>query len=168
MASRVLGVALLAAVPTFVSAQAGTPADCPVGKPVKVLPSVIPAIGQSPFWAATGGKPVAWGGPGEPVRVLWLRDVAVKGATLLSGKARTGSARPTFAASMYGNRELRFKLDGLGEKPKGVKDADLLKFAFHWTFVWFPEAGCYEIAARVGSQQSLIYFDVVSSGKKTT
>jgi hypothetical protein len=168
MTSRVLGVALLAAVPLLGLAQAGAPSDCPTGKPVKVLPSVIPAIGQSPFWAATGGKPIAWGGPGEPVRVLWLRDVAVKGAVLLSGKARTGSARPTFAASLYGNRELRFKLDGLGDKPKGVKDADLLKYAFHWTFVWFPEAGCYEIAARVGSQQSLIYFDVVSSGKKTT
>jgi hypothetical protein len=168
MTSWVLGVALLAAVPTVVSAQAGTSSDCPVGKPVKVLPSVIPAIGQSPFWAATGGKPLAWEGSGSPVRVLWLRDVAVKGATFLSGKARTGTARTTFAATMYGNRELRFKLDGLGDKPKGVKDSDLLKYAFHWTFVWFPEPGCYEMAARVGSQQSLIYLEVVSSGKKTT
>jgi hypothetical protein len=185
MTSWVLGVALLAAVPSIldqgsapdpelqrdaaaVKAQPGQPAECPAGKPVKVLPSVVPALGQSPLWAATGGKPLAWESAGSPIRVLWLRDVAVKGAAMLSGKARTGTAKTTFAASMYANREMRYKLDGLGDKPKGVKDADLLKFAFHWTFVWFPEPGCYEITARVGSQQSLIYLEVVSAGKKTT
>jgi hypothetical protein len=150
------------------AAQAGAPSECPSGKPVKVLPSVIPALGQSPMWAATGGKPLPWDGPGQPARVLWLRDVAVKGAAMLSGKARTGTARVQFASSMYANREMRFKLDGLGDKPKGIKEADLLKYAFHWTFVWFPEPGCYEITARVGSQQSLIYLEAVSSGKKTT
>lgn len=183
MAFGVLGVALLAAAPsvsgssslleprrgpTVALAQAGPPTECPAGKPVKVVPSVVPALGQSPLWAATSGKPLAWEGPGQPARVLWLRDVAVKGAAMLSGKARTGSAKATFAANMYGNREMRFKLDALGDKPKGVKEADLLKVSFHWTFVWFPEPGCYEIAARVGSQQSLIYLDVVSPGKKTT
>jgi hypothetical protein len=153
--------------PVTSAAQAGAPVDCQSVKPARVLPNVVPALGQSPMWAATGGKPLAWEGPSQPVRVLWLRDVAVKGAAFLSGKTRTGR-KATFAGSMYANQEPRFKLDGLGEKPKGIKEADLQKYAFHWTFVWFPEPGCYEIAARVGSQQSLIYLDVTPSAKKTT
>jgi hypothetical protein len=159
----VLGLTLLAAPATV----AGSPEECPSGKPVRVLPSVVPALGQSPVWAATGGRPLAWEGPNHEVRVLWLRDVAVKGAGFLSGKARTGRAKVTFATSLYGNREGRFKLDGLGDKPKGVKEADLKKFAFHWTFVWFPEPGCYEITARVGREQSLIYLDVAPAKKGT-
>jgi hypothetical protein len=159
----VLGVSLLAA-----SAVQAPPDECPSGKAVRVLPNVIPALGQSPLWAATGGKPLPWDGPTYPIRVLWLRDVAVKGAVFLSGKVRTGRARTTFATSLYGNQELRLKLDDLGAKPKGIKDADLQKYGFHWTFVWFPEAGCYEITARVGSQQSLIYLHIVPSAKKTT
>ncbi|MGH9330437.1 MAG: hypothetical protein ACRD09_08345 [Vicinamibacterales bacterium] len=160
----VLGFTLLAAATTV----SDSPEECPSGKPVRVLPSVIPVLGQSPIWAATGGKPLAWDGSNQPVRVLWLRDVAVRGAAQLSGKARTGRARATFAASMYANQEMRFKLDGLGDRPKGIKEADLQKYAFHWTFVWFPEPGCYEITARVGSQQSLIYLAVTPSAKKTT
>lgn len=160
----VLGVTLLASAATV----AASPEECPTGKPVRVLPSVIPALGQGPLWAATGGKPLAWDGSHQPVRVLWLRDVAVKGASYLSGKARTGRARATFATSLYANQEMRFKLNGLGDKPKGIKEADLQRYAFHWTFVWFPEPGCYEITARVGSRQSLIYLEVTPSAKKTT
>jgi hypothetical protein len=163
MNSLVLGLTLLAA-----TSVAAAPEECPSGRPVRVIPNVVPALGQSPLWAATGGRPIAWEGPNEPARVLWLRDLAVKGPAFLSGKARTGRAKPGFARSMYANREARFKLDDLGDKPKGVKDADLLKYAFHWTLVWFPEPGCYEITARVGREQSVIHLEVAPAPKKST
>jgi hypothetical protein len=159
----VLSLTLLAATTTV----AGSPEECSSGRPVRVIPNVIPALGQSPIWAATGGRPIPWETPNEPARVLWLRDLAVKGAALLTGKARTGRARPGFAKTLLATREPRFKLDERGDKPTGIKDADLKKYAFHWTFVWFPEPGCYEITARVGQQQSVIYLQVVE-GKKGT
>jgi hypothetical protein len=50
----------------------------------------------------------------------------------------------------------------------GLNDTDLRTYAFNWTFVWFPSPGCYEIAARVGSQQSVIYLKVAPAAKKRT
>lgn len=159
----VLGITLLAT-----TAPADMQDPCSAGRPARIIPNVVPALGQSPMWAATGGKPIDWEGPAAPTRVLWLRDVAVKGAAFLSGKLSgkesTGAAR--FATSLYGNREPRLRLDHLGVKPTGIKDADLQKYAFHWTFVWFPSQGCYEITGRVGSQQSVIYLNVAPAAKK--
>jgi hypothetical protein len=158
----VLGLTLLAAT------SAVSPEECSSSRPVRVIANVVPALGQSPLWAATGGKPLAWEGPHTPVRVLWLRDIGVKGAAFLSGKARSGRAKVEFARSEYANREARYKLDDLGDKPKGVKDVDLQKYAFHWTLVWFPEPGCYEITARVGREQSTVYLEVAPAPKKST
>jgi hypothetical protein len=157
----VLGIAVLA---TAASASAQTQDPCKGGRPVRLISNLVPAVGQSPLWAATGGKPLEWVAK-EPVRVLWLRDVTARGAGFLSGKlAGQGSpaaAKPRFATAMLGTREERLKLDFIGAKPPGIKDADLQKYAFHWTFVWFPSPGCYEITGRVGSAQSLIYLNVV-------
>ena len=156
----VLGITVLAAA----SAPTDMQDACPSGHPARLVSNVVPAIGQSPIWAATGGKPLDWEGPRTPVRILWLRDVAAKGAAFLSGKQHVtgaGTAAPaTFATSLYGSREQRIKLDFIGEKPKGIKDADLQKYAFHWTFVWFPSAGCYAITGQVGMQKSVIYVNV--------
>ena len=164
----VLGVAVLATA----SAAADMQDACPSGKPARLVSNVVPAIGQAPIWAATGGKPLEWEGPRTPVRVLWLRDVTAKGAAFLSGKQHTtgatpAGAPPTFATSMYGSREQRLKLDFIGEKPKGIKDADLQKYMFHWTFVWFPSAGCYAITGQVGTQKSVIYLNVAPPSAKT-
>jgi hypothetical protein len=163
----VLGITLLATASALTDIQD----SCPSGRPARLVANVVPALGQSPMWAATGGKPLDWEGPRTPVRVLWLRDVGAKGAAFLSGKQHTGGASPasanaTFATSLYGSREQRLKLDHIGEKPKGIKDADLQKYAFHWTFVWFPSAGCYAITGQVGSQKSVIYLTVAPPAKK--
>jgi hypothetical protein len=162
----VLGITFL----TTTAAPTGMQGPCPTGRPVRLISNVVPAVGQSPMWAATGGKPIEWTGPKEPVRVLWLRDVAAKGIAFLSGKLSskdpTAGSKVTLATSLYGTREQRLQLDHLGSKPAGIKDADLRKYAFHWTFIWFPTAGCYEITGRVGSQQSVIYLNVVPAAKK--
>ena len=161
----VLGVTLLASAPTDMQDS------CPAGRPVRLVSNVVPALGQSPMWAATGGKPIDWEGPRTPSRVLWLRDVAAKGPAFLSGKQTGGAstaANATFSTSLYGSREQRIKLDYIGEKPKGIKDADLQKYAFHWTFVWFPSPGCYAITGQVGSQKSVIYLNVATPAKKGT
>lgn len=163
-----LGITLLATM----SAPADMQDSCPAGRPTRLISNLLPALGQSPMWAATGGKPIDWAGPGEPARVLWLRDVAVKGAAFLSGKLAgkesPAAAKVGFAASLYANREPRLKLDHIGAKPAGIKDADLQKYAFLWTFVWFPSPGCYEITGSVGSQKSVIYLKVVPAAKKGT
>ena len=148
--------------------------SCQSARPVRLTPSVIPVIGQSPMWAATGGKPLVWEGPMSPVRLLWLRDVAARGPAFLSGKIASGDpaaatkTNVSFATSMYGGREPRLKLDHIGDKPAGIKDADLQKYAFHWTFVWFPSPGCYAITGSVGSQKSVIFLNVAPAPKKTT
>lgn len=164
----VLGITLLATP----SAPADMQDPCPAGRPARIISNVVPVIGQSPMWAATGGKPIDWEGPTTPARVLWLRDVAVKGAAFLSGKPSgkesATAAKVGFATSLYGSREQRLKLDHIGVRPTGIKDADLQKYAFHWTFIWFPSPGCYEITGRVGSQQSVIYLNVVPAAKKRT
>jgi hypothetical protein len=165
----VLGLALLTTIP----APADMQDPCAAGRPTRLITNLVPVLGQSPIWAATGGKPLEWAGPGEPTRVLWLRDVKVMGAAFLSAKLSGKQAAPAatkvgFATSLYANREPRIKLDHIGAKPPGIKDADLQKYAFNWTFIWFPSAGCYEITGRVGSQQSLVYLKVVPSAKKGT
>lgn len=165
MLTWVLGIALLT------TQTAGAQDACPAGRPARLVSNVIPALGQSPMWAATGGKPLTWEGPRTPIRVLWLRDVTAKGPAFLAGKPfgpTAGAANPTFATSMYGARESRLKLDYLGDKPNGIKDADLKKYSFHWTFVWFPGPGCYAMTGSVGSQKSVIYLNVVGPAKKTT
>ena len=153
---------------TFLATAPDMQESCPAGRPVRLVSNVVPALGQSPLWAATGGKPIEWEGPRTPARLLWLRDVGVKGPAFLSGKQAGGAATAAFGTSLYGNREQRIKLDFIGEKPKGIKDADLQKYAFHWTFVWFPTAGCYAITGQVGTQKSVIYLNVAPPAKKGT
>jgi hypothetical protein len=169
MTPWILGLTLLTA-----SAAADAQDACPSGKPVRLVSNVIPAIGQSPMWAATGGKPLTWENATTPIRVLWLRDVTARGPGFLSAPA-SPSAKPakgapsaTFATSMYGSRQPRLTLDAIGDKPAGIKDADLKKYAFHWTFMWFPSPGCYAITGSVGSQKSVVYLNVTASGKKGT
>src|SRR5262245_35476814 len=94
----VLSVTVLATAPDMQE-------SCPAGRPVRLVSNVVPALGQSPLWAATGGKPVEWEGPRTPARVLWLRDVGVKGPAFLSGKQAGGTATAAFGSSLYGNRE---------------------------------------------------------------
>jgi hypothetical protein len=161
----VLGITLL----TPISAPADMQAPCQAGRTSRLISNLVPAIGQSPMWAATGGKPLDRESAGAPVRVLWLRDVNVMGPAFLTGKL-TGKepavAKVSFATSLYANREPRIKLDHIGAKPAGIKDADLRKYAFLWTFMWFPSPGCYEITGRVGSQQSVVFLNVVPAAKK--
>src|SRR5512145_875497 len=101
----VLGITVLATA----SASTDMQDACPSGRPARLVSNVVPAIGQSPIWAATGGKPIDWEGPRTPARILWLRDVGAKGAGFLSGKQHItggGTAAPaTFATSLYGSRE---------------------------------------------------------------
>jgi len=168
MISWVLGLTVLAAT----SAPARMQDSCPAGRPTRIISNLVPVLGQSPMWAATGGKSIDWEGPSMPSRVLWLRDVNVKGPAFLSGKLSSkesaAAAKVGFATSLYAAREQRIKLDHIGVKPGGIKEADLRKFVFNWTFVWFPSPGCYEITARVGSAQSVIYLKVAPAAKKTT
>ena len=166
MTPWILGLTLLTAAPADVQDA------CPSGKPVRLVSNVIPALGQSPVWAATGGKPLTWENASTPIRVLWLRDANARGPAFLSGallgKGGKGSPTATFATSMYGSRQPRLPLDQIGDKPAGIKDADLKKYAFHWTFVWFPSPGCYAITGSVGSQKSVIHLTVAPSDKKGT
>jgi len=168
MITWVLGITVLATTSAPVRMQD----SCPAGRPTRIISNLVPVLGQSPMWAATGGKPIDWEGRGVPSRVLWLRDVGVKGAAFLSGKLSgkesSAAEKVGFATSLYAAREQRIRLDYIGVKPNGIKDADLKKYAFNWTFVWFPSPGCYEITARVGSGQSVIYLKVAPAAKKST
>ena len=168
MIAWILGITLLATTSAPVHMQD----PCAAGRTTRLISNLVPVVGQSPMWAATGGKPIDWEAPGTPASVLWLRDVAVKGAAFLSGKLSGKESKAVatvgFGTSLYGSREQKIKLDHIGVKPKGIKDADLQKYAFNWTFIWFPSPGCYEITSRVGSQQSVIYLKVAPAAKKRT
>lgn len=153
----VLGLALvLAPLQSPASAQD----ECPSGRPFRLIPTIAPVVGQSPMWVTTGSGPIVWEGSNHPAPVVWIRDRAVKGPAFLSGKDRAGTGKARFATTLYGLPEERFKLDLLGVKPTAVKEVDLQRYTFHRTYVWFPAAACYEITARVGQQQSMIYLSV--------
>lgn len=156
----VLSAALLAmAIVSRVSAQD----DCPTGRPRPLLSAITPVVGQSPLWATTGLGAIVWEAPDKPISVLWIRDVTVKGPALIAGQLRGTPAtrvRFTTRGSTLGVREERYKLDGLGMKPTKASQADLQKYGFYQTDVYFPAAGCYEFTGRVGSQQSMIYLRV--------
>lgn len=158
-----LGLGLfLVTVPSLGNAQE----DCPSGRPSRLIPTINPALGQSPMWVVIGSGPIPWKGSNHPVQALWIRDVAVKGPAFLSGTVRAGKAKASFATALYGLPGERFKLDELGEKPRLVKEADLRRYSFHRTYVWFPTPGCYEITARVGRQVSVIYLSVTPAAEK--
>jgi hypothetical protein len=158
----------------FLAPQAApaTQDSCPSGRPVRLVSNVIPAVGQGPIWAATGGKPLAWENATTPIRVLWLRDANARGPAFLSaalaGQTGKGARVAMFATSMYGSRLARLTLDQIGDKPAGIKDADLKKYAFHWTFVWFPSPGCYAVTGSVGSQKTVINLNVAAPAQKGT
>ena len=163
-----LGITLVAAA----SAPSYQQDPCAAGRTTRLISNLIPVVGQSPMWAATGGKPLDWEGASTPARVLWLRDVDVKGAAFLSaklsGKESSAAAKVGFATSLYAAREPKFKLDHIGCYPRASRTPTCGEYAFNWTFVWFPSPGCYEITARVGSQQSVIYLKVAPAAKKGT
>lgn len=165
MKSWALGIALLGLA---AASPASAQDECPSGRPVRLIPTLNPVIGQSPVWMTagqtTGTKPIAWQGSNHPVQILWIRDLAVKGPVVLTGKIRGGKEKVTFAKVLYGLPLDRFKFDQLGDKPANVKEADLKRYAFHRTYVWFPMAGCYEVTARVGTQQSVLSFKVAQGG----
>lgn len=155
-------VLLVATFASPVSAQN----SCPPARPFRLLPSLTPVLGKSPLWVTTGGPTIAWEGANTPVQALWIRDLAVRGPAVLGGKLMGGKAPAKFARATLGMPEERYKFDLLGDKPSTVKQADLEKYSFHRTFIWFPEAGCYEMTARIGSQQAVIYLNVAPSAGK--
>lgn len=160
----VFGVALmLVAVASPVRAQD----TCPPSKAFRLISSITPVIGKSPLWVTTGSAAIPWDGPNNPIQALWIRDLAAKGPAILGGKLKGGTAPARFARAALGMPEERFKFDLMGEKPSSVKPDDLQKYSFHRTFIWFPAAGCYEMTARVGPVQSIIYLNVGQGTGKT-
>lgn len=158
----VFGAALLVA--TFPASVAGQ-GTCPAGRPVRLISTINPVLGKSPLWVAT--PTLTWEGANSPIQALWIRDLATKGPAILGGKLMGGKATTKFARASLGIPEERFKFDLLGEKPSTVKPADLDKYSFHRNFIWFPEPGCYEMTARVGPQQAVIYLNVTAASKET-
>lgn len=153
----VLGVAFFLMATGVVHGQT----DCPKPAPVRLVSNITPAIGQSPLWVAAGDKPLRWKAANVPVKLLWIRDAAAKGQGWLTGKAREGTGKTTFSRALYGLPLDRLPLDEMGEKIDGIKPADMQKFAFYWTYVYFSGPGCYEITARIGRQQAVFHLLVV-------
>lgn len=154
----VLGAALLLLA---TGAPASGQDACPPPAPVRLIANVTPVLGQGPLWVAAGGKPLKWKGPNTPIKLLWIRDVTARGPAWITGKARTGTGKTTFSRALYGLPVDKLPLDELGEKVDGIKEADLKKYAFYWAFIYFPGPGCYEVAGRVGRQQTSIILTVV-------
>ncbi len=150
-------VSLLVVPPASALAQ-----DCPTAKPTLLTMAVTPVVGQSPAWLTWGKGPLAWLGPDKPLGILFVRDRAVRGPATLSGRQRASGAKVRFGktGSTLGLREDRIQLDALGTKPRTATPKDLERYSFHMLDVWFPDSGCYEVTARVGSQQSVILVNV--------
>jgi hypothetical protein len=94
--------------------------------------------------------------------MLVIRDVAVNGATSLTGKLRDGTSKAGFGFATLNNPSERLRLNNLGIELDSVSPDELRKYAFHRVIVWFPEPGCYEITGQVGRERSLIYLNVVA------
>ena len=160
MKCRVLGALFLAmGVATGVAAQE----ECPTGKPTVLLKAISPVLGEGPIWATTGAATVDWVDAEKPVGVLWVRDLSITGPALLTGQLRgKPDVRVLFAerGSTLGVKQPKFTLTGLGLKPPKASLADVQKYAFHQTDVWFPSTGCYEITGRVGKTPATLYLQV--------
>lgn len=150
------------------ASRASAQGDCPTARSARLIPAITPVVGQSPMWITTGAGPLAWKGPSEPVVVLWVRDQSVRGPALLSGQQRGGGAKVRFSrpGALSAFRDEQMKLDSIGLKPSKVTPEELQKYSFHQTEVWFPAAGCYELSARVGREQSVIVMRVAAPATK--
>lgn len=162
MHTWVLGGGFLLGLATLPALAQAPPAECATARPVKLTAAITPAIGQSPIWVTTGRGPIGWEAPDRPVRLLWVRDRAVRGRAIISGREiKTGAKlRLSKAGSTLGLRDEQHELDALGVKPASATLADLSTYSFHNTEAWFPEPGCYEITGRVGREQAVLRLPV--------
>lgn len=153
---------LLSIVPTITSGQ-----DCPADKPFLLTMAVTPTVGKSPIWATWGKGALTWKAPDTAVGILIVRDRAVKGQTIVSGRHRASGAKVRFgkAGSTLGVREERLELDALGAKPRTATPKDLERYAFHMLDVWFPQPGCYEVTGRVGREQATFVINLQAPKK---
>lgn len=152
-----LGCSLL----VLLTASTAGAQECPTGKPATVTRALPPVFGQTPLWVTAGSTPIKWEDPQKPVQLVWVLDATAQGLAMVTGKNRaTGAAlRFTKVGDTLGQRQVKYELNR-SYKPSLAKPDDFTKYSFDRNFAWFPEPGCYEIAARVGRQQAKIYLQV--------
>ena len=85
----ILGLALL----TTTQSTATSQDPCSPGRAVRLVSNVIPALGQSPIWAATGGKPLAWENATTPIRVLAARRHGQRAGVSIGAAGQQASER---------------------------------------------------------------------------
>jgi hypothetical protein len=165
----VLACSLLGFLAGSVSAgparTSGVAEDCPTARPAVLTKALTPVVGKSPLWLTWGTGPVPWKSANDPVQLMFVRDRSVPGQAFVSGKHRGSNAplRFTKFGETLGTRLTRYTLAPLGWKPSLAKAEDFDKYEFDRVFGWFAEAGCFEITARVGRQQSTMYLQVGKS-----
>ena len=150
------------------AAPARAQEKCPMLRPATLVRGVWRVVGEGPAWIGASSWPPAWVGQDQALPLMVARDVSVSGTLIVSGRNReSGTAiRLGKSGSTLRLREERLTLDPLGVKPPGVAAADLQRYSFHPVDAWFPAAGCYEITARVGRAQAVVYLDVQPPAKK--
>lgn len=154
---------------TFLMATPLAAQDCPTGKPVVVTRAVPAAFGETPLWVTAGSHPIKWESSASPVQLVWVLDATARGQIVVTGKHAKSGALLKFTrfGDTLGERQSRYQINPLGYRPSLAKPEDLKKFGFDRNYAWFPEPGCYEIAARVGRQQAKIFL-LVGEPAKTT
>ena len=159
MTRWILACACLLTVSSVAEMPAAAP--CPQEHPHLVVPAVRPAFGSSPLWLSARPH-LTWRGPRAAVPVIWIRDRSVPGLAVVSGRDRGSGARARFgnAGSTLRVREERYQIGWTGVRLRDVATADLRRFVFVPSDVWFPTPGCYEIVASVGLSKSVFVLNV--------
>ena len=157
-----VGAALVLTGLVVVSPSYGQEA-CLMGSPETLVRNFNRVLGDGPLWVAVSGDALGnWEGRNEGMPVIWVRDYEISGAVLISGANRESGEAARFAESTVGlsNRNERHRLGNIGYQPDNVSQAALRRYSFHRGAVFFPEPGCYEITARVGRENAMIFVNV--------
>lgn len=124
-----------------------------------LLPTVIaPMAGQAPIWFIDSGNG-AWAGADAPVKSVWVIQRHSSAALTVTGRQLDGSGSVSFARTIGSPRVSRLGIaDPTAESmlPGGASVDVLRAFAFVSSYVFYPNAGCWEITSEIGSRRQSI------------
>ena len=145
--------------------QSETPdATCPVTPLEDRLPSIIPPMaGYHPVWLVDGSAGT-WPGSDARVKSLWVFSRDVSGDLVLRGQKRDGSGVLRFQYGVEASATTEFFLadatDHVRVVPGGATKAIRERYTFLAMYLIYPEAGCWEITARLGAEEVRIVVEV--------
>ena len=130
--------------------------SCTATNAIDELDVVEPMLGAAPVWlTARAREPWQMG----PQKSLWVLSRKVVGTLSVTGKQVDGGGVVKFQRGIDGAIHDTLVISDIKSesvRPAGATLKLLRDYAFIPSFIYYPSRGCWELTARLGSEQRLI------------